>query len=277
LFDPHAIKIYVDGSCWKNPGGSGGFAARVEYGCDGGGEDGLVEYRGYVETNNNRMEMRGCIFAHQWTFDNDIRGRVIVVTDSKYVRDSYFWMLGWSKNDYCNDAGRPMKNDDLLGELMTLRRKLSGRVRIEVKRIPRRSDDGAKQVDTMAKVAGRKATDRDWGFPKGKIGRPKNNSKGAAKLYPAAGQTPFIRPYKSYRARRDIQVFRFEEWDDTKGIFLAKFEAYASDTVGDQLHRHNVYHVRMNDVPAYPQIVDILTVMKEKEFLALRAEVTTSA
>ena len=30
-FDPHALKIYIDGSCFNNPGGNGGFAAIVEY------------------------------------------------------------------------------------------------------------------------------------------------------------------------------------------------------------------------------------------------------
>jgi ribonuclease HI len=65
-FDPHAVKIYVDGNCWDNPGGNGGFAVRVEYGSNSDREDRLVEYRGYFETNNNRMELRACIFAHEW-------------------------------------------------------------------------------------------------------------------------------------------------------------------------------------------------------------------
>jgi aquaporin Z len=30
-FDLRALKIYIDGSCRKNPGGAGGFAARIEY------------------------------------------------------------------------------------------------------------------------------------------------------------------------------------------------------------------------------------------------------
>ncbi len=31
LFDPHALKIYVDGSALENPGGPGGLAGIVEF------------------------------------------------------------------------------------------------------------------------------------------------------------------------------------------------------------------------------------------------------
>jgi len=129
-------------------------------------------------------------------------GRVIVLTDSEYVYKSYAWAIGWSQNDYCNRDGRPIKNEDLLRELMTVRRKLARQMRVEVKWIPRRSDEGAKEVDKMAKAGGKMPSHVDRGFKSGKIGRPKNNSKGAVKLYPAACQVTFIRPYKSGMARR---------------------------------------------------------------------------
>ncbi|HLX00327.1 MAG TPA: RNase H family protein [Candidatus Acidoferrales bacterium] len=269
-FDPHAVKIHIDGNCWDNPGGSGGFAVRVEFGCDIERDDELVEYRGYFETSSNRMELRACICAHQWAYNHidELGGRILVLTDSTYVCNSYSWAIGWSQNDYCNSDGRPMKNEDLLRELMTARRKLARLVRVEVKLIPRRSDLGAKEVDRVAKMAGRMPSHVDRGFPKGKIGRPKNNIKGGAKLYPAGGQTLFIRPYKSDYVRRSIQLFRFEVWDEAKQMFADKFEVYASPEIGNQLHRQNVYHVRMNNLPRYPQIVEILMAMKEAEFIA---------
>jgi hypothetical protein len=76
-----------------------------------------------------------------------------------------------------------MKSDELWKELMTLRRKLGRRVHVDVKWIARRSDEGAKVVDTTAKVAGRMPNHVDYGFQKGKIGKPKNNAKGASKLF----------------------------------------------------------------------------------------------
>jgi len=154
---------------------------------------------------------------------------------------------------------------------MTLRRKLSPCARIEVKLVPRRSDEGAKEVDRTAKAAGRLPSNVDWGFQKGKIGRPKNNSKKSAQLYPAAGQTPIIRPYKSDMASREIQLFRFEVWDESKKMFFDKFQAYTDNAIGNQIHRQNVYQVRMNDAPGYPQIIEILWSRKERDFVAQRA------
>jgi hypothetical protein len=144
------------------------------------------------------------------------------------------------------------------------------RVRIDIKQVPRRSDEGAKEVDRTAKMAGRNPTEVDFGFPKGKVGRPKNNSKKAARLFPAAGQSVIVRPYKSNMARRDKQLFRFEVWDEAKGMFFEKCEAYTSNEIGNELHRQNVYHVRMNEDPRYPQIIEIIWSRKEIDFLARR-------
>lgn len=269
MLDPHAVKIHVDGNCY--PSRSGGFAARVEWGCDIDREPEIIEFGGFFETTVNRMELRACIRGHEWAWDNidELRGRrILVLTDSTYVRDSYRWAIGWSQNDYRNSEGRPMKNDDLLRELMTLRRKLCRAARVDVVLIPRRSDDGAKAVDTLAKEGGKMPAFVDRGFATGKVGRSKGNSRKSAKLYPAAAQTIFIRPYKSGMARSDVQVYRFEVWEDAKGMFFDKFEAYSSNDIGNELHRQNVFQVRMNDLPRYPQIVEILAVFKEKEFLA---------
>jgi len=52
-FDLRALKIYIDGSCRKNPGGAGGFAARIEYPFGWDLPDELIDYTGYFETNNN--------------------------------------------------------------------------------------------------------------------------------------------------------------------------------------------------------------------------------
>jgi ribonuclease HI len=276
-FDPHAVKIYVDGNCWDNPGGSGGFAVRVEYGCDLALPDELVECRGYFKTNNNRMELHACIFGHEWTWDHidELGGRrILILTDSTYVYGGYSWAISWSQNDYRSSEGRPIKNEDLWKELMTLRRKLSRRVRIEVMLISRRSDASAKEVDRTAKAAGNMPSHVDWGFPKGKIGRSKNSTKQAAKLYPAAGQEPIIRIYHSTSARRDIQALKFQVFDEVKRDFFEKFEAYAEPSVGNELHRTHVYHVRMNDVPRYPKILEIIEELRESDIVINTAAVS---
>jgi ribonuclease HI len=273
-FDPHALKIYVDGNCWKNPGGPGGFAARVEYPFDQFREDEDIEYRGYFETNNNRMELRACIFAHEWVLErtNELHvQRIQVVTDSKYVYDGYHWAIGWSQRQYCSPDGRPIKNVDLWKDVMRLRRKLGRYVRIEVSLIKGKSNEVAKRVDEKAKAAGKIPTNVDWGFSTGKIGRSKNNTKKAARLFPAAGQEPIIRIYHSGIARRNIQIFKFQVYDEAKRDFFEKFEAYAEASIGNELHRMHVYRVRMNDVQRYPKILEILEELKESELVVQSA------
>ncbi len=105
-FDPHALKIYVDGSCFGNPGGNGGFAAWLEFPVDWNQPNQALEEIGFHETTNNRMELQACIWAHDWIRQQDASldvGRVQIVTDSKYVYDNYrplgdlatLWVAKW--------------------------------------------------------------------------------------------------------------------------------------------------------------------------------------
>ena len=99
FFNPHALKIYVDGNCWENPGGAGGFAARVEYPSDWLREDEVIQCAGYYETTNNRMELRACIFAHEWALERiDRLGvqrfQVVTVLDFMLGMDTHAWPAG---------------------------------------------------------------------------------------------------------------------------------------------------------------------------------------
>ncbi len=261
MFDPHAVKIHIDGNCWENPGGAGGFAVRVDWGCDIDRESGIVEYLGFFETTNQRMELRACIAAHKWAYEHidELRGRrAMIVTDSMYVYESYSWVIAWAQNDYRSSVGRPIKNEELWKELMTLRRKLGRCVRLDIRLVARRSDEGAKEVDRVAKTAGEMPARVDWGFRSGKVGRSRNHTKKAAKLYPAAGEEVVILVYNSVVARKDVQLFKFQVFDASRRDFFDKFEAYAAPEIGNNLHRGNVYRVRMNDVARYPQILEIV-------------------
>lgn len=165
-FDLRALKVYIDGSCRKNPGGAGGFAARIEYPFGWDCPDELIEYVGYFETNNNRMELRACVFAHAWVLE---RGEnlgiqhVQIVTDSRYVFDNYQRAVGWSAHGWRNVHGRPLENIDLWKELLRLRRKLGFRLRLEVKLIAGKSTPITKVVDKDAKGAAALPTEVDRG------------------------------------------------------------------------------------------------------------------
>jgi ribonuclease HI len=84
--DPHALKIYIDGSALRNPGGAGGVAAWIEFPMDWDRPDELLFQEGFQETTNNRMELLACIRAFEYVRDQG-RGlgveRVQIVTDSR--------------------------------------------------------------------------------------------------------------------------------------------------------------------------------------------------
>ena len=64
--DPYALKLYIDGSALKNPGGSGGFACVAEFPESWSQPDDVIFQKGFHETTNNRMELcnwaRGSFF-----------------------------------------------------------------------------------------------------------------------------------------------------------------------------------------------------------------------
>ncbi len=267
-FDLRALKIYIDGSCQQNPGGAGGFAARIEYPFGSDLPDELIEYTGYFETNNNRMGLHACVFAHEWILEQgeDLGVQhVQIVSDSKYVFDNYHRAAGWSTNGWRNVHGRPLENIDLWKDLLRVRRKLGFRVRVEVKLIAGKSTPVTKMVDQEAKAAAALPTEVDRGFRSGKIGRAKSNTGKAAKLFAAAGQEITIRVYQTMPIRRGEQKIKFQLYSAQVKDFVEKFVAYADAALGNELHRQHAYIVRMNDVAAYPRILEIVGELKEAD------------
>jgi ribonuclease HI len=269
-FDLRALKIYIDGSCRKNPGGAGGFAARIEYPFGWDLPDELIDYTGYFETNNNRMELCACVFAHEWILEqgeNLSVQHVQIVTDSKYVFDNYHRAVGWSANGWRNMHGRPLENVDLWKDLLRVRRKLGFRIRVEVKVIAGKSTPITKMVDRDAKAAAALPTEVDRGFRSGKIGRAKNNTGKAGKPFPAAGQEITIRVYQTMPIRRGEQKVKFQLYSEQAKDFIEKFVAYADAALGNELHRQHTYVVHMNDIAAYPRILEIVGEVKETDLV----------
>ncbi len=67
LEDPHALKLYVDGSSFKNPGGAGGYACVAQYPeASGLPDETLIFSVGFPESSINRMELGACIHAFEW-------------------------------------------------------------------------------------------------------------------------------------------------------------------------------------------------------------------
>ena len=127
FYDPNALKIYVDGSALKNPGGPGGVAGIAEFPENLNRDNEVIFEEGYIETTNNRMELRACIgaFEHARQFAALLRRpRIIIISDSQYVNDNHRRAPYWKKNGWKNADGKPVENADLWNELLLSRPKV---------------------------------------------------------------------------------------------------------------------------------------------------------
>ena len=105
--------IYTDGSCLKNPGGAGGWAAIVTDTHTGE----IKELTGGEKaTTNNRMELSAALFAL-----SSIKkpSTITLVTDSEYLKNAFTknWLKNWQKRNWKTATGADVKNRDLWEKL----------------------------------------------------------------------------------------------------------------------------------------------------------------
>lgn len=113
--------VYTDGSCLRNPGGPGGYAAVIVSMQDG-------EVReisgGEPSTTNNRMELRAGVESLSSLPPG---ATVDFFTDSQYLKNAFTknWLRNWKRNGWITATGDPVKNQDLwrgLDEAFSLRK-----------------------------------------------------------------------------------------------------------------------------------------------------------
>lgn len=101
--------IHTDGSCLRNPGGAGGWAAVIETVATG-----AVTERsgGNPETTNNRMELTAALEAMNAV---PAGARIALYTDSQYLKNAFtkFWLPAWKKRGWKKADGEPVLNQDL--------------------------------------------------------------------------------------------------------------------------------------------------------------------
>lgn len=114
------IEIFTDGACRGNPG-PGGWGAllrlpdRIEELC--GGER---------NTTNNQMELQGAIEALQWIQKQAPEAKVVLHTDSSYVKNGITeWIQGWKQRGWRTAAKQPVKNQQQWQQLDALNQSLA--------------------------------------------------------------------------------------------------------------------------------------------------------
>jgi ribonuclease HI len=256
--DPRALKLYIDGSSYKNPGGAGGFACVAEYPEGSDRPDEIVFEEGYAETNISRMELSACIRAMEYVAEQSRAlgvTRVQVITDSLYVYGNYKRPTTWRHDKWCNRYGKPIENADLWKRFLTVQGRL--KVRWEIIWRKGKKTPILKMVDKAAKAAGKSPTKVDRGFRAGKVARSKVLG-GSSSLYPAHGQEVTVRVYRTGLIRKIHHKIHFDAFDDVQRTFTEKYTAYAQADVASELHRGHCYRVRFNTDVRNPSILEIL-------------------
>jgi len=244
--DPYALKLYIDGSCYKNPGGAGAYACIAQFPESWNREDELVFQDGFSETSNNRMELSACIRAFEYVAEHGQAfavERVMIFTDSLYVYDNYKQAGEWRKNDWKNRYGKPIENPDLWKRFLSVRSKVNVRTEIHWKK--GKKSPILKAVDRAAKEAAKNPRKIDRGFRGGKVARSKVLG-GSSSMYVANGQCVTIRVYRSGIIGKTDHKITFDVFDDGVASYVQKCHAYADVAIASQLHRQHCYRVRFN-------------------------------
>jgi ribonuclease HI len=256
--DPRALKLYIDGNCYKNPGGAGAIACVAQFPESWDRPDEIIFNEGFHETTNNRMELQACIRAHEYVArEGALLGveRVLIVTDSLYVFDNYKRAATWRADQWTNRSGRPLENSDLWKRFLSVRHKV--RIRTDIIWKKGKKSPTLKLVDRAAKDAGKAPRSFDRGFRGGKVARSKV-AGGSSSLYNARGSDETIRVYRSGIIRKTGHKITFDLYDESLASFVQKHHAYAEANIAADLHRQHCYRVTFNNDPNHPKILAIL-------------------
>jgi ribonuclease HI len=259
--DPHALKLYIDGNCYKNPGGAGAIACAAQFPESWNRDDEIIFNEGFYETTNNRMELSACIRAFEYVAEKG-RGlavqRVLIVTDSLYVYDNHTRPAGWRANRWMNFAGRPIENSDLWKRFLSVRQNV--RVRTELVWRKGKKSPTLKLADRSAKNAGKSPQSFDRGFRGGKVASSKVTG-GSSSIHFANGQNAIIRIYRSGMIRKTAHKVTFDLFDKGAVSYIQKCHAYTCADIAVQLHRQHCYRVRFNHDPRHPMIEELIEEM----------------
>lgn len=258
--DPNALKIYVDGSAYRNPGHESGYAGIAVFPDSLDCEPKEIFSETYGASTNNRMELMGVIKALEYIRVNARSlkaSRAIIITDSEYVCGNQNRPQYWRKDGWTGTNGVEVENKDLWAKYLTARTNVS--VPTEIRWEAGKTTDILKKIDKAAKrAAGGGIKKDDLGFVSGKIGKTKNK-KGSSTQYDGLGKESIhVYRYSQKKTRSGI-LYRisFETRDLFTGEYANKFFAYAMQDIFEKIHRHGLYRVEIIQKDGLPVIVGL--------------------
>lgn len=127
------VIIYTDGACSGNPGPGGWGAVIIG---DGGSAEVAEISGGEPHTTNQRMELRAAVEALRAL---STPSRVRLYSDSAYLVNAFRqrWLPRWQVNGWRTAAKKPVQNQDLWQNLLSLAQKH----RVEWFKVKGHSDD----------------------------------------------------------------------------------------------------------------------------------------
>lgn len=137
------IIVYTDGGSLGNPGPGG-------YGIVIAGEKKISG--GFQLTTNNRMELMAVIKTLEYLLKSN--KKIIIYSDSAYAINGINkgWAKNWKKNNWHKSNGEPVLNPDLWKNLL----ELSGKVKLELRKVKGHSGDPLnEEADQLAKAGAR--------------------------------------------------------------------------------------------------------------------------
>lgn len=125
------LDIYTDGSSLGNPG-PGGWGVFVVKNEELGIKDDIEIGGGDKNTTNNRMELQAAIEALKYIKELNIVKSdftISINTDSAYVLGGVTtWIHGWEKNGWKTANKKPVLNQELWKELVSLERSIKTKI-----------------------------------------------------------------------------------------------------------------------------------------------------
>lgn len=109
------VQIFTDGSC-ETQTGDGGWGYLIRYKSVSKRASGFEP-----DTTNNRMELTAAVKALSALKEPC---DVTLVTDSQYLKKAFTdgWLASWQRNGWQTSAKKPVKNQDLWRQLLSLTR-----------------------------------------------------------------------------------------------------------------------------------------------------------